>query len=180
MNTPAHYVLPAHLRVPAETRADQLGLRFIEESPKEEGKNTPEGKVYSEDYVKTLRQEAAGHRTRAVAAEQARDAAISERDAARTELTTLQQSTADATSLVAAADARALRLEVALEQGLPLALARRLDGATKEEIEADAKALAELTGSKGTAQFDQGQTPKAPSSPDFNTALRVASGFGGV
>lgn len=45
-----------------------------------------------------------------------------------------------------------LRLEVGYELGLPLSLAKRLQGSTKEEMVADAEALVELV------------TPKAPAS----------------
>lgn len=45
-----------------------------------------------------------------------------------------------------AAEARALKYEVAAEQGLELKLASRLSGTTRDELVADAKALKELVG----------------------------------
>lgn len=45
---------------------------------------------------------------------------------------------------------KVLRLEVALEHGLPKALAHRLVGDTREELEADAKELLKLSGGKDT------------------------------
>lgn len=50
----------------------------------------------------------------------------------------------NAKKAAAEAAARALRYEVAAEKGLPLALAARLTGATKEELAADADALRAL------------------------------------
>lgn len=47
------------------------------------------------------------------------------------------------------AEARALRLEVAAEKGLTLAQAKRLVGATKEELEADAEELMQSFGATG-------------------------------
>jgi len=57
------------------------------------------------------------------------------------------------------AEARALRLEVAHEKNLPVALARRLQGSTREEIESDADELTRSLGSQtGKAKVsDAGQ-----------------------
>jgi len=57
-----------------------------------------------------------------------------------------------ATATAAQAESRALRYEVAAAKGLDLALAARLTGSTKEELEADADTLMALI-------------PKAPEAP---------------
>lgn len=46
------------------------------------------------------------------------------------------------------AEEKLLKIEVAIASGLPANLAQRLQGATKEELEKDAQALAELAGIK--------------------------------
>ena len=70
---------------------------------------------------------------------------------------TAEQKAADAitaaTATAAQAEARALRYEVAAAKGLDLALAARLTGSTKEELEADADTLMALI------------PPKAPEAP---------------
>lgn len=59
-------------------------------------------------------------------------------DADKTEVERLQGQVADLTKTAEAATARADRFEVAATKGLSLSQARRLVGATKEELEADA------------------------------------------
>ena len=161
-----------------EGMADILGLRFLEDGTEGGGDgSTPGGKTYSEDYVKSLRQEAAGYRTSLRNVEAERDALKTERDTLSAKITEIEAKSGSADALVAAADARALRLEVALEKGLPLALARRLDGNTRDEIVADADELKKLAGATGTANFDQGNTPPPPSAPDVNGSLRAIAGL---
>lgn len=164
-----------------QSLAEMIGVRFLEGDGDGDGKGSePGAKTFSEDYVRALRQESAGFRTQLRAAEQARDAAIAERDAMKTELDTVKASTGEADARVAGAEAKALRLEVALEKGLPLTLASRLQGTTKDELTADADALVKMTGAQGTATFDQGNTGKALSAPNVNDALRALSGMGSV
>ncbi|MBT2412630.1 DUF4355 domain-containing protein [Streptomyces sp. ISL-12] len=70
------------------------------------------------------------------------------------------EAAAEAATAKAAAEAaqrKALVLEVAAEKGLTPAQAARLQGSTKEELEADADALKELFGSAGNGQG--GTTP---------------------
>ena len=68
----------------------------------------------------------------------------------------------------AAADAKALRLEVAFEKGLTPAQAKRLVGATREELEADADDILEnfpvKTDGRPKGNADQGVRSTAPSS----------------
>lgn len=63
------------------------------------------------------------------------------------------------------AEARALRLEIALDKGLPKTIAMRLQGANREEMEADADALlAEFGSRRSGGGMDGGfrQDPPAP------------------
>ena len=62
-----------------------------------------------------------------------------DRDKSESQRLTERAETAE--KAVAAAEARALRLEVAAEQGLTLAQAKRLVGVSRDELEADAKEL---------------------------------------
>lgn len=65
----------------------------------------------------------------------------------------------DALTRAEAAEARALRLEVAADKGLDLKLAGRLQGSTREELEADADTLRALLPAATPAT---GDAPKAP------------------
>lgn len=79
-----------------------------------------------------------------------------------------------------AAKERALLAEnVAVTAGLPSSFAERLKGTTREELEADAKALAELLNpvvSKGTGGSDGrgGLDPSAKADADFDPVAEVA------
>lgn len=62
-------------------------------------------------------------------------------DAEKTEVEKLQGQVADLTKRAEASEAKATRFEVAATKGLSLAQARRLVGATQEELEADADSM---------------------------------------
>jgi predicted nucleic acid-binding Zn-ribbon protein len=72
-------------------------------------------------------------------------------DAEKTELEKLQTQVAELTREAEAATAKADRIEVAVSRGLTPAQARRLVGATRDELEADAEAMAEELGIKKDA-----------------------------
>jgi len=61
---------------------------------------------------------------------------------------------AELTAKVSASDAASLRMKIAMEAGLPAALAARLTGNTEEEISKDAELLASLTKGSGTHRPD--------------------------
>lgn len=84
-------------------------------------------------------------------------------DAGRSELEKAAAKVAEAEKRAAEADARALRLEVAATKGLSPVQARRLVGATKEELEADADELLE-----SFKPADDGDQPKPPTKPTEN------------
>lgn len=102
-------------------------------------------KTFDEKYVKKLRAEAAKHR------KEARDAQAKVKefeDAGKSEKEKLEGRASTAEERATAAEATALRLEVALDkapEGMPLSkirqLAKRLSGKDKEELEADAEEL---------------------------------------
>ena len=66
----------------------------------------------------------------------------------------------------------ALRLQVATEKGLPAPLAGRLNGATKEELEADAASLLELV-KLDTSQTRRGSTDAAAGTRQTSTSETI-------
>ena len=76
-------------------------------------------------------------------------------DKDKPEIERLTNQLAEANQRAEKAEAAALRQEVAMEKGLTAAQARRLVGATKDELEADANDLLETFGS-GKSTTDEG------------------------
>ena len=130
--------------------------------------SAPDNKtVFDLDYVKGLRTESAGYRTKLRDAETARDTAS-------TRVSELEASVPALEQRATAAEALAARYEVALEKGLPLTLAKRLVGATREELLADAEALASDVGpSRLALDLGQGARTPAPAPKDVNAGLRA-------
>lgn len=93
------------------------------------------------------RKDAAKYRTKAKELEPLAAKAQELEDAGRSDTEKLTERLTDAESRAAAAEQRALRLEVAAEKGLTPTQAKRLVGATRDELEADADDLvASFTG----------------------------------
>jgi len=67
-------------------------------------------------------------------------------DASKSEQQRLEERATAAEKRLEETEARLLRAEVASDKGLPAALAARLTGTTKEELEADAEQLLALVG----------------------------------
>jgi len=134
-----------------------------------------EPKVYDEAYVKALRNEAAGHRTKANDL-QTKLTEIEDRD--KTE----QQKAADraeaAEKRAADAEAKVLRADVAADKGVPAKLAKFLTGSTKEELEKAADELLAELGNKGGTSFDGGadRGNGAAGAGDIDSAIRRAAG----
>lgn len=127
-----------------------------------------EPKTYSEDYVKNLREEAAGYRTRLRETERTLAETRTELETVNSELTKAQ----DAAKNVPELELKALKLEVAFESDLPKNLAMRLVGNTKEELQADAKSVAEALPTPHPNLHQGGnQTPEAPNPNDALRAL---------
>lgn len=100
-------------------------------------------KTFDEDYVKSLRQEAAKYRTQAKdLAEKAKaydeyvDSQKSEQEKLADQLKTAEQGRADV-------ERELLRMKVASSKNLPGTLVERLRGETVEELEADADSMLE-------------------------------------
>ena len=104
-------------------------------------------------------------------AEQARLKLKEIEDAGKSETERLSGRVSELEPKLTAAETRAMRLEVALDKGLPKSLAVRLQGETQEEMEADADELMKTlgdTGRKPTPSFDNGVKPKdAPTGGSF-------------
>lgn len=112
------------------------------------------------DTVEFWKQKAREQETRAKANATAAEKLAAFEDRDKTEAQRLTDRADAAEKRATELEARALRLEVAAEQGLNAAQAKRLVGATREELEADAKELLETF---------------KPSMPDDPTSLVVAS-----
>ena len=81
----------------------------------------------------------------------------------------------------AKASSKLLRFEVASDKKLPAGWANRLQGSTKEELEADADALLKELGETRQRQspdYDGGVRKPAPASTDMNALIRQAAGLG--
>lgn len=85
-------------------------------------------------------------------------------EAGKTEMERAQARVAAAEKEAAESTARLLRLEVAFEKGLTAAQAKRLQGATREELEADADEIVRdfPTKTDGRPRGDIGQGPRPP------------------
>jgi hypothetical protein len=122
----------------------------------------PQGKTYSEAYVRQLRREAAGLRSKLSEAE---DKLTEHADADKSEAERLNTRATSAEQRAAEAELKLLRYEVAAEAGLDPAAVQFLSGATREELELRAEELKKLLGDKGRPDrqgFDGGARPPAP------------------
>lgn len=113
------------------------------ESKEPEGGEQPEPKTFDEAYVKQLREESASYRTKLREAEdRLKEAKTPEEVEAIRQEMAKEREDADKK---AAEEAHQLMVEnVALTYKLPPKLAKKLAGSTREELEADAKELAEF------------------------------------
>src|SRR5262245_36751800 len=141
-----------------------------------------QGRTYTEAYVKQLRREAAGLRTKLVDAEER----LQEReDADKSELERATERATAAEQRAADAETRLVRFEVAAEHGLDLDAAKFLTGSTREEIELRAEELGKLldTAKPTPGGFDGGARKPAPAKgtpeEEHNRLLLEALGRGG-
>ncbi len=109
---------------------------------------------------------------------QALEAKLAEyEDAQKTEAEKAAERLTTAERTAAEASARALRYEAAAEAGLPLNMAARLRGDTKEELLADAEELKGLVGTPGSTfggSADAGVRKTPPQKVSPNDLLRAA------
>lgn len=144
-----------------------------EDTSTDDGQEPPEGPQeaaadqaksadwYEKELAKT-RKEAAKYRTdnkslaeKAAKLDELEGATKSDLEKLTEKATTFEQRAAEA-------EAKALRLEIALEKGLSQALMKRLAGSTKEELEADADELLETFGTpkpKGNGRMAENLRP---------------------
>ena len=133
----------------------------------------------AQDYIRRLRDENAGHRTKLKETNQK----LQEyEDRNKSESQKLADRAEAAERAAAESTARLLRYEVAADKGLPMSLAGRLQGSSKEELEADAEklkkdfGLAESESTAGRPSFDGGVRRPVQKPKSMNEFLRQASG----
>lgn len=110
---------------------------------------------------------------------QGRLQAFEDRD--KTEAQKLAEAKTAAEQMAATATAKLLRYEVAAEKKLPAEWAARLQGSSKEELEADADSLLEALGTqaqRNTPSYDGGVRQGAPATTDMNALIRRQAGLG--
>ncbi len=102
-------------------------------------------------------------------------------DAKKSDLDKLTDRATAAEKAADEAQGRLLRYEVAASKKLPAGFAARLQGATREELEADADALLETLGEqqrRQTPNYDGGVRQGAPAPTDMNALIRQKAGLG--
>jgi hypothetical protein len=121
----------------------------------------PQGKVYSESYVRALRREASGYRSRVGELEEKLQ---EHEDRDKSEQEKLAEKAAATEARAIEAESKLLRYEVARDAGLDMAAAAFLTGTTREEIEHRAEELAKLLQdrAKPSAGFDGGARQPVP------------------
>lgn len=105
--------------------------------------------------------------------------AFEDRD--KTEAQKLAERAQAAEAEAAKASSRLLRYEVAADKKLPAGWANRLQGSSKEELEADAEALLKELGETRQRQspdYDGGVRKPAPAPTDMNALIRQKAGLG--
>lgn len=127
--------------------------------PKPDDKPEPKPKDEPNDELEKWKALAKKHEARAKENADAAQKLAALEEADKTELQKAADKAAEAEKRAEAAEARTLRLEVASEKGLTAAMARRLAGTTREELEADADEL--LTSFKPA----EGNGDKPPGKP---------------
>lgn len=112
--------------------------KAAQEAPKDQPQQ------FDADYVAQLRQEAANYRTQAKANADAAKKLAAIEEANKSEAQKAADALAAAQKEAAQAKADAMKLRVGAAKGLPADLIGRLQGATEEELAADADALLAL------------------------------------
>lgn len=135
----------------------------VDVTPDDDGQEPKsQGRTYPEAYVRQLRRETAGYRTR-LAEVETRLQEIDDHD--KTESEKLSKRLTESETRAVQAEGRLIRYEVAAEHGLDMSATNFLTGSTREEIEASAEALAELLKDKSPgvlSSFDGGAREPAP------------------
>lgn len=140
----------------------------MSDEPQEaEAQEATEPQTFDADYVAKLRKEAAGYRAKVKELTPLAAKAAELEQAQLTEAEKATQRATDAEARAAAAEMSALRLQVALDKGLTPKQATRLQGATAEELAADAdEFLADLGPTRPPGRpVEQLQSGAAPADP---------------
>lgn len=134
----------------------------------------------AQDYIRRLRAENASHRT---GLKEAQTRLKEFEDREKTEAQKLLERAESAERAVANAALQTLRYEIAAEAGLPLSLAGRLQGSTKDELKADAEKLKQdfrITDdgvpAAGGSGFDGGVRRPVSRPKSMNGLIRAATG----
>jgi len=135
-----------------------------------------QGKRYDEAYVRQLRRESSGYRTRLAEVEEQLEEL---RGAGKSEVERLTDRLTSSEARAMEAEARLLRHDVAAEQGIPPEAVQFLTGSTREELEHRATELKKLldAGRPTGAGFDGGARrpvpdPKSPEEAHNDLILR--------
>lgn len=98
-------------------------------------------------------------------------------DASKSELEKLTEKATTAEQRAEALEAQLLRLEIAAEKGLSKKQAARLQGKTREELEADADELIEVFGSKAKSRVEPNLKPAGAGDelPDETDPAKLAA-----
>lgn len=137
----------------------------------------------AQDYIRRLREENAKHRNE----RKAQDTRLKEfEDAQKTEEQKRAERVSTAEGRATSAESKLAKYEAAAEAGLPLKYAARLQGATKDELLADAKQLAQDFGltpgeggepASGGSGFDGGVRRPVQKPKTMNGVIRSAAGY---
>jgi hypothetical protein len=148
--------------------------------------NADELPQWARDQLAQARKDAAKYRTKAKELEPLAAKAKELEDAGKSESEKLTGRLTEAEKRAQAAEERALRLQVAHDKGLTPAQAKRLVGATQEELEADAdELLAEFSPKESEddpkrrprERLRSGATPEVDDEPDLDAAAERVRRF---
>lgn len=152
----------------SEQETEQTDTTSEQAAPEVDAQTAP--KTYDAAYVEKLRKEAARYRTEAKTGEEARLRLKEIEDRDLSELEKARRDAEQATSRLAEYEKTTVRQRVALEKGLPASLVGRLQGATEDEISADADALLALIKTPTSPRPDPSQGARTASAEDMAAA----------
>lgn len=115
--------------------------------------------------IRKANNEAKNLRTRVKELDKAAERLKEIEDAEKSEIDKANEKLSAAERRAEDAELRALRIEIAAEKGLTPALAKRLTGSSREELEEDAEELVELLAPKNEDDEDDDGGPKPPRRP---------------
>lgn len=157
----------SHFAAQGWSATDLARFRMADEDDAPEGEDEDEAPQTGADDVDAMRRALAKANKEA---EKTRLKLKEYEDRDKSETEKLAERTRDLESTLTSAQATATRYEIALDKGIPKSIASRLQGATREEMEADADELLKTLGDAGkkAPSFDGGAKDKdAPESGSF-------------